>query len=472
MRGSLRLRLFAAGAASILLALALAGFGLVLLFERHVERRMVIELEAHLRQLIDGLGRAPDGALDLLRPPAEPRFLEPLSGLYWQIREEPSAASGTVLRSRSLWDTVLHLPADPLPRGEVHQHNISGPGGAPLLAIEREVMLPASLGGGDLRAVVAVDRAELHAAGLAFARDLIPSLGLIAAVLIAAAWVQVTIGLRPLNLLRRRLGAVRAGREGRLGAAGFPDEVRPLAAELDYLLDAQDEALARARARAADLAHGLKTRLTILAADAAQLRERGEGDLAQEIEAVTEAMRRHVERELARARAAPQGGGVHQAAPAPIAQRIVDVLRRVPRGQDLAWDIDIPASLSVDADAQDLTEMIGNLAENAMKWARGRVRLAGQREADGAVLLSVEDDGPGIPEAEAATALARGGRLDETKPGTGLGLAIVGDLAEAYGGSLSLGRSVGLAGLRVEIRLPSREEEAGMAVRPARTATP
>jgi signal transduction histidine kinase len=469
MRGSLRLRLFAAGAASILLALALAGFGLVLLFERHVERRVALELEAHLRQLIDGLGRAPDGALDLLRPPAEPRFLEPLSGLYWQIGEEPPAASGTVLRSRSLWDTVLHLPADPLRSGEVHQHNISGPGGASLLAVERQVTLSASLGGGDVRAVVAVDRAELHAAGLAFARDLIPSLGLLAAVLIAAAWVQVTVGLRPLDLLRRRLGAVRAGREDRLGATGFPDEVRPLAAELDHLLDAQDEALARARARAADLAHGLKTPLTILAADAAQLRERGEGDLAEEVETVTEGIRRHIERELARARAAPRGG-IRQAAPAPIARQVVDVLRRVPRGQELAWDIDISANLTADVDAQDLTEMLGNLAENAMKWARQRVRFAARREIGGGVLLSVEDDGPGIPEAEAATALARGGRLDGTKPGTGLGLAIVGDLARAYGGSLSLGRSARLAGLRAEIRLPSREEEPGTAVRPARTA--
>lgn len=470
MRGSLRLRLFAAGAASILLALALAGFGLVLLFERHVERRVALELEAHLRQLIDGLGRAPDGALDLLRPPAEPRFLEPLSGLYWQIQEEPSAG-GTMLRSRSLWDTVLHLPADPLRNGEVHQHNISGPDGASLVAIEREVMLPASLGGGGVRVVVAVDRAELHAAGLAFARDLIPSLGLIAAVLIAAAWVQVTVGLRPLDLLGRRLGAVRAGQEARLGATGFPDEVQPLAAELDHLLDAQDEALARARARAADLAHGLKTPLTILAADAAQLRERGEDDLAEEIETVTEGIRRHVERELARARAASPGG-TRQAAPAPIAQQVVDVLRRIPRGQDLVWEIDISASLTVDADAQDLTEMLGNLAENAMKWARHRVRLAGRREADRVVLLSVEDDGPGIPEAEATTALARGGRLDGTKPGTGLGLAIVGDLAGAYGGSLSLGRSAGLAGLRAEIRLPSREEEPGMTVRSARPVMP
>ncbi len=265
-RGSLRLRLLAAGGASILLALALAGLGLVLLFERHVERRMALELEADLRQIIDGLGRAPGGGtLELLHPPAEPRFEEPLSGLYWQIagagEATPSAGAGAViLRSRSLWDATLRLPPDPLQGGEVHRHVVPGPGGASLLAVERQVALPESLGGGAVRVVVALDRSEIHAAGRGFALDLAPSLGLLAAVLVAAAWVQVTVGLRPLDTLRRRLAAIRAGREARLGAGGFPDEVRPLATEVDELLDAQDAALARARARAADLAHGLKTR--------------------------------------------------------------------------------------------------------------------------------------------------------------------------------------------------------------------
>lgn len=468
MGGSLRLRLLAAGAASILLALALAGFGLVLLFEQHVERRISLELEANLRQLIDGLGRSPDRTLDMLRPPAEPRFREPFSGLYWQIEEGPSAAGGAVLRSRSLWDTVLHRPPDPLPGGRVHQHTIPGPGGASLLAVERLVVLPASLGGGTVRAVVAMDRRELRTAGRAFARDLAPSLGLLAVVLIAAAWAQVTIGLRPLDLLRYRLAAIRSGREARLGSAGFPDEVRPLAAEVDHLLDARDATLQRARARAADLAHGLKTPLTILAADARQLRERGEDDVAEEVEVVTEDMRRHVERELARARAA--SGGLHHAAPALVAQQVVNVLRRMPREYDLTWDIDIPASLRVDADPQDLAEILGNLAENAMKWASRRARIVGRSEPGGLILLSVEDDGPGIANAEAATVLARGGRLDATKPGTGLGLAIVGDLAEAYGGSLGLGRSNALGGLRAEVRLPGQSPEPEGA-RQAGTAT-
>lgn len=472
--GSLRLRLLAAGGASVLFALALAGFGLVLLFERHVERRVVLELEAQLRQLIDGLERAEDGSLQLARPPAEPRFAEPLSGLYWQIVEEPPRAArrAAALRSRSLWDATLRLPPDALLRGEVHRHVIAGPGGASLLAVERHVALPASLGGGGLRAAVAVDRAEISAAGRAFAVELAPSLGLLAAVLIAAAWVQVAVGLRPLDELRRRLAAVRTGREARLGAAGFPDEVRPLAAEVDTLLDAQDEALARARARAADLAHGLKTPLTVLAADARQLHERGEGGIAAEIEAVTEAMRRHVERELARARAAPAGsGGGHQAALAAVARQVVGVLRRTPRGQALDWDIDVPADLVIAADAQDLAEILGNLAENAAKWARGRVRLTGRRDAaaGGMVVIAVEDDGPGIAEDDAERALARGERLDAAMPGAGLGLAIVGDLLEAHGGTLGLGRSAGLGGLRAEIRLPGRRGETG---RPPRAFLP
>jgi hypothetical protein len=242
-RGSLRLRLFAAGAASILIALTIAGIGLLLLFERHVERRMVLELEAHLRQLVSGLDRNPDGLLEVARPPAEPRFLEPLSGLYWQIAVEPN---GPVLRSRSLWDASLDLPSDRLGDADVHQHTIPGPGPTSLLAVERSVTLPANLGGARVRATVAVDRSELHAAGRAFGADLMPSLGLLAAFLVTAAWIQVVIGLRPLDAVRRRLQEVRTGNEARLGTA-FPDEVRPLAGEVDHLLDAQEAAIARAR---------------------------------------------------------------------------------------------------------------------------------------------------------------------------------------------------------------------------------
>jgi signal transduction histidine kinase len=447
--GSLRLRLLAAGAASIIFALVLAGLGLLLLFERHVERRMAAELGSHLNQLVSSLARTGAGMLDIGVPPAEPRFLQPLSGLYWQMAEE---GTSTVLRSRSLWDATLPVPSDMPAAGEVHQHTVPGPGGASLLAIERRISLPASLGGGTIRAVVAVNRVEVHAAGLAFAFDLIPSLALLAAVLIAAAWVQVSIGLRPLDAVRRRLAQVRSGKTARLGTA-FPDEVRPLAAEVDHLLDEQEKAIGRARARAADLAHGMKTPLTVLSADAEELRARGDTRLADEIETVTAGMRRHVERELVRARTGLRVRSKPAQSVRPVAEQVVDVLRRTPHGQKLAWEIDGTDALKVQIDAQDLTEILGNLAENAATWAAGTVRIEGR--CDGStIMLRVEDDGPGVPEDRIEAVLARGGRLDETRPGTGLGLAIVGDLVEAHGGSLSLGRSA-LGGLLAEVRLPN-----------------
>lgn len=457
-RDSLRLRLLAAAAGSVVIALALAGLGLTLLFERHVERRVVVELELNLRQLIGHLGRGENGALLLERPLADPRFEEPLSGLYWQIAEEPG---GVLLRSRSLWDGTLALPTDRLRTGEVHRHAIDGPGGARLLVLERDIALPPGLGGGAVRAAVALDRGEIHAAGRAFASELAPSLAVLAAVLIAAAWVQVRVGLRPLDAIRRRLAAIRSGTAARLGT-DFPDEVRPLAAEVDSLLDTQDATIERARAHAADLAHGLKTPLTVLADDAHQLRTRGEIELGDEISALVESMRHHVERELARARAGVRARGGASQPVFPIVAQVVEVMRRTPKGKELNWHIDIPDDLAVGIDAQDLTEMLGNLAENAAQWARTSVRLRGWQNSEASgLLVFVDDDGPGIPDQEIETVLARGGRL-ETKPGTGLGLAIVGDLVEAYGGKLTLRRSP-LGGLRVELRLPGCQDKASLA---------
>ena len=341
-KGSLRLRLFAAGAVSIVLALAVAAAGLMLLFERHVERRVVLELEADLRQLAGGLAADASGALEVGRSPAEPRFQEPLSGLYWQIVRQPA---GTMLRSRSLWDSVLDLPPDVLTDGEVHQHVVRGPGGASLLTVERLVTLPATLGGGRIRVAVAVDKREIATAARAFGADLAPALAGLALVLISAAWLQVTIGLQPLDAVRRRLGEVRAGKTARLGSA-FPDEVQPLTAEVDHLLEAQEQAIARARARAGDLAHGLKTPLTVLASTAEDLRARGDGMIADEVASVADAMRRHVDRELARARAGLPGRSTTPQPVRPVIDRVIGVLRRTPRGQDLEWRIERKRKLS------------------------------------------------------------------------------------------------------------------------------
>jgi signal transduction histidine kinase len=435
------------------LALAVAGLGLLLLFERHVERRVALELESHLRQLVSGLSRGIDGALELAPAPAEPRFMEPLSGLYWQIAEEPD---GTVLRSRSLWDERLALPQDRLAEADVHRHVIAGPGGSRLVVVERSIALPANLGGGGVRVAVAIDRSEIHAAGRAFAADLAPSLALLALFLIGAAGAQVAIGLRPLDAVRRRLHDVSSGRQSRLGES-FPDEVLPLAAEVDRLLDAQDAAIHRARARAADLAHGLKTSLAVLASDAAELRSRGEIAVADEIAALADGMTRHVERELARARAGARVRGGTLQLVRPVAEKIVGVLRRTPRGERIDWRILIPEDLAAPVDPQDLAELLGNLAENAAKWAASQVRIEGE-QTGGEVTLRVEDDGPGLRDEQIAVALTRGDRLDQTKPGSGLGLAIVSDLADAYGAALLLKRSP-LGGLGAEIRFCHPRQE-------------
>jgi signal transduction histidine kinase len=444
-RGSLRLRLLLAAALSVLAALTLSAFGLTLLFERHVERRVDAELGVFLDQIVAGLDRAPDGSLVLTQAPADPRFETPLSGLYWQLR-----AGDAVLASRSLWDATLALPPDELPDRAVHRHRIAGPGGAELVVLERSVTLPDRFGGGVLRAAVATDAAEIASATRAFAVDLLPYIGVLAVFLIAAAYAQVAVGLRPLAAVRRRLADIREGRQRRLGQA-FPDEIQPLAGEVDALLEARERQAEKARVRAGDLAHGLKTPLQVLAGSVDRLRAKGEEDVAQDIALVAGTMRCHVERELARARMAAAAPDA-TADVGRVVQRLIDVVGRTPAGSRLEWAVDIPVGTGTRIDADDLSEALGNLIENAARHARRRVAI-GTREEAGLTVVTVADDGGGIPPDHLDEALRRGGRLDNLGSGAGLGLAIVQDVAEAWGGRLRLRN--GAAGLEAEFSLPT-----------------
>ena len=440
-----------AGIGSVLLALCLSAFGLLFLFERHVERRVEAELRIHLDQLIAGLERDAEGELVLARPPADPRFNQPLSGLQWQIVIE---SDGTILRSRSLWDDVLSLPPKPMISGTVHQHRLKDPSGSSVLALERDLALPAWLGGSEIRAVVAHDTAEIRAATRAFAGDLVPFLALIGALLIAAAWTQVTVGLRPLSTIRDRLAAIRSGASRRLGA-NFPDEVGPLASEIDELLSARELQIEKAKARAADLAHGLKTPLQVLAGDIARLKAKGETTMAENIAEVAAAMRRNVERELARARIA-DGSANGRADVCNVVRQVVAVVRRTPDGTGLEWVVDLPPTLEARIDPDDLAEALGNLVENAARHACRTVEITGH-DGDGTAMIAISDDGPGIPEEQLADVLKRGGRLDSSNSGTGLGLAIVSDIAAAWGATLSL-KDTG-RGLLAELRLRSVDQE-------------
>ncbi|HUH00061.1 MAG TPA: HAMP domain-containing sensor histidine kinase [Gammaproteobacteria bacterium] len=443
-RHSLRIRLLLAAAVSVCIALALAAAGLALLFQRHVERRVDAELAVQLDQVVAGLARTATGTPAVSRPPADPRFDEPLSGLYWEVTSEDGS-----LRSRSLWDERLMLPNDQLADGAVHRHRISGPGGSELIVLERSFTLPVRLGGGSMRASVALDATEVTTARREFLVNLVPYLLLIALCLILAAYAQVRVGLRPLATVRQHLGAIREGKARRLGES-FPDEILPLAEQVDALLDAREGALERARARAADLAHGLKTPLQVLACDIERLHALGEHGIAGEIEQVASMMKRHVDRELARARMAA-GSGDARACAADVVAQVVAVIKRTPVGARCDWSVAMPADTTVRIDPDDLAELVGNVIENASRYARSRVDIRTVRQ-DGFLVITVADDGPGIPEERLEDVQARGAQIQPSGGGAGLGLAIARDITEAWEG-------------RMEIRSQSTGLEVDIAVR-------
>lgn len=462
--GSLRLRLLFGAGAFILAALAVAAIAMVTLFERHVERWTDFELNAHLDQVIAGIDAGPSGDLAVTRAPADPRFNRPLSGLYWEVTVDPA---GPVLRSRSLWDQEIVLPREETIDDAVHHHQVAGPQGQTLYLLQRRIALPARLGGRTARVAVALNDAEVRSAVRRFATVLAPLLLILGGLLTAAAWVQVTVGLRPLSAMRARLAAIGRGDERRLGAR-FPDEIQPLVREIDALLDARDRQLEKARAGAADLAHGLKTPLQVLAGDVRRLRAKGDMDIAAEIESVANAMQRHVDRQLARARLAA-GNADASADVGAIAARVARVMERTPDGSRLRWLLDVPAGLEMRIDPDDLAEALGNLVENAARHARLGVAIMARAEAK-TVVLTVGDDGPGIPSERQDEALGRGNRLDSSGPGEGLGLAIVADIADAWHGSLSI--RTGEGGFHVCLSIPSAGDAGARAsVQPRLSAT-
>lgn len=438
---SLRLRLVAGGAAAIVAALLIAGVALTLLFERHVARTIAADLEVHLNQLLAGIDVDGQNRIVVTRAPSDPRFADPLSGLYWQIGDDRDQ----LLRSRSLWDTTLSLPADDPAPAEIHHHELPGPAGAHVLVAERRIALTIAGRSTPVRVAVAADLARLWAARKAFAGDLMVALGLLWIVLAGATAIQVGLGLRPLDALRRGVADIRSGKHIHLPSR-VPDEVRPLVDEVNALLDAREQDIVRSRNRAADLAHGLKTPLAALAADGDRLRQKGEIAIANEIESVIGAMRRHVDRELARTRlrAGVRHGVLTQVAP--LARSLIATLSRTISGSQIVYDMLVPDSVEVPFDRTDLAEVMGNLLENATRHAKSRVRVTATF-APGSMSIAIEDDGPGIAEGLRAVALARGARLDEQGEGTGLGLAIVQDVLDGYGWSLRLGKS-DLGGLK------------------------
>ncbi len=423
-------------------SLVAAGALLAWLFRGHVEREFDSLLYGHLEDLTAASEIVPDGTLSLTWTPSDPRFGRPLSGWYWQIGD----GADILFRSTSLWRARLTVSAPRVGAVPIFV-DMAGPGGRAQRVLVAGITLPES----ETRYVFAVagPRSYIDLAVRNFTTKLAWTLASLGVGMLIAIAVQVWFGLRPLQAMRRALSDIRAGRARHL-PEGMAEEVRPLAHELNALLDHNAALLEWARSKAGNLAHALKNPLTVIRNEADGI----EGERGEVLRHQAAVIAGQIDRYLRQTRAA--GGCEVIGARARVDAVVDDLLFSVGRiYAERALDIRVDGLEGVEfrGDAEDLGEMLGNLLDNACKWARSSVRISGRLEG-GELILSVVDDGPGIPEARRDAALGRGGRLDESVAGSGLGLDIAADLAMLYRGRLTLETAPG-GGLEARLRLPA-----------------
>lgn len=437
---SLAARLAAAAALLLTLGLGAAGWFVTVTMTQQIGAAFDARLASLLDATVAGAGYDAAGAPAMLRAPAMPELEQPFSGAYWQL----TAADGRIETSRSLWDQ--RLPAAAPDAGNTVR-DVPGPRGQVLRLAARSVVLP----GAEAPLIVAsaLDRGDTDAEVARVRRIVIALFAVLGVGLTAAVVGQLVAGLAPLRRARRALADVRAGRREALALAA-PSEIAPLVAEIDALIVQNRTTVAHARAHVGNLAHALKTPVAVLRN---ALATTPPDIAAARIEAVR--LEHLVQHHLARARAVATGdtAALAPVAVVAVAEDIASALRRLHAGRGIAISVTGDASLRVRVDRQDLAEMLGNLAENACEWASADVTLATAREG-AAIVVTVADDGPGLAPEQAAIALARGGRLDESAPGTGLGLAIVAELAGLYRGELTLDRAPS-GGLAARLSLPA-----------------
>lgn len=436
---SLGLRLVFLACLSIAIALTATGIVLSNQFHGYFEDRLYSELENHLNQLTVNISLDENDDIVIADLP-DPRFALPFSGLYWQVLE----VDGTDILSRSLWGERVTTPIISQPGQQIRGRTFTNQNTS-LLTLTWEVLFGSEASPRTLLLTVATDETEIHDALNDFRKTLIQWLVLMFVFLILASWVQVRLGLSPLEAIREKIQNIRSGVDLRL-EGDFPAEVKPLADEVNELLTLHDSSLETARTRASDLAHGLKTPLSIMLILADDVQGAGAGGIADDIRVQVDSMTHIVERELAKTRLRlPSGFRVRAK---PIVQRMTEMIAKLPRETALDWQLDVPDNLMTPFDEHDLSELMGNMLDNARKWAKSSVRVTGGNMTSERSYLAVDDDGPGVPREMIDTILSRGGRLDENIQGSGLGLAICADMALEYGVDLKLEKSE-LGGLRV-----------------------
>ena len=440
---SLSARLIAAAAIWTLLGLAVGGAVLSNAFRQAAQTDFDAALQADMDGLIAAAEPDPNGGVMLADRFLNPRFVRVYSGLYYQIRS--GAGPGQI--SRSLFDRGIQ-PYDTVTRGALTWGTAKGPENQILRVVSRRVDLtPDNARDADFTFFVAGDMAQVERQTREFNTILFWSFLLLGFGLIGAILVQVRIGLQPLRHVSRALAKIRDGEARRL-EGDFPSEIAPLAGELNSLIQHSEEVVARARTHVSNLAHFLKTPLSVLAAEA----DAEPGPLADTVKKQVFSMRRQVDHYLARARAAGSLDVLGNRTPV---SAVIDDLARVlgrihPR---VVTDAECDEAIFFRGERQDLEEMLGNLIDNACKWAKQRVRVRCHK-ADGRLTLAVEDDGPGLSAEQRRQVGGRGERLDESVPGSGLGLAIVGDISRLYGGFFALEASP-MGGVLARLELPA-----------------
>jgi signal transduction histidine kinase len=451
---SLSLRLILSFAAVAIVLLVSAALLLDKLFQQAVERNFDARLQAVLDGLTANVELAEDGSPGMQGQIADTRFSLPSSGWYWQVAP-PAEKEAAILVSESLLEQPLTPDSTLLARRDgkgLASFYLTDPSGQQLRAIEQRLKL---FGGNDEYSfLVAGNFDELKAEISAFQRALYVVLVLLGLGLLVAIFVQVRFGLRPMVRMQESLTAIREGKAERLEGE-FPSELQPVADELNLLIQANTEIIDRARTQVGNLAHALKTPLSVLTNEARDTK----GLLASKVTEQTQIMRDQVSMYLDRARRAARAQTVGSITEVePVLSALARTLMRINQDKGTAISVNVPKGLKFRGERQDLEEMAGNLMDNACKWSASKVQVSAEpaESTDGRpwFAILVDDDGPGLPEDKRADAMKRGKRLDETKPGSGLGLSIVGETAAMYGGKLALDHAPG-GGLRTILRLPA-----------------
>ena len=448
---SLAVRLFVSATAWAVIILVITGVVLSSLYRQTVERAFDRRLGVYLRTIVADIAAPEEPGGKFPQSLGEPLFELPLSGWYWQVtRLDPGKRD--VRSSRSLWDGGLpHLedhgvPANPDGSREGY---VPGPEDQRLRLVERNIDLGDE---GHYLVAVAGDAAEITDETRGFDQALVVTFSILAIVLLITTMFQVRFGLAPLKRITGSLAAIRAGTAERL-AEDFPDEIAPLARETNALIEANKEIVERARTHVGNLAHALKTPISVMVNEAAT---RGGDAFAEKVREQANIMRDQVARHLERAHLAARltvVGSITDVAP--VVTALARTMEKIHHDRGIAIEVDADANARFRGERPDLEEMIGNLVDNACKWATSRVAVEVVSEKSGQVLrIAVDDDGRGLSRSEREQVSHRGQRLDETKPGSGLGLSIVVELAHLYGGKLELGAAP-IGGLRAELTLPA-----------------